>query len=88
MKKFDPGFPTGAFSELIKSSFIKVESDGRYSIHQLMRKSLQEDQDLADRKKIHEFLREYYSYKLIDIDMISWILINGYYSWNLIMIRT
>ena len=68
MKKFDPGFPTGAFSELIKFSFIKVESDGRYSIHQLMRKSLQQYQNSDYRKNIHKFLFEHYKYKLKDTD--------------------
>ena len=29
MKKFDPGLPTGAFSELIKFSFIKTDSEGK-----------------------------------------------------------
>ena len=69
MKKFDPGFPAGAFSELIKFSFIKTDSNGKYSIHQLMRKSLQEHQDSTDRKNTHQFLFVYYSNKIEDLDI-------------------
>ena len=69
MKKFDTGFPAGAFSELIKFSFIKTDTDGRFSIHQLMRKSLQEHQAEDDRKSVHEFMFEYYNNKLKEIDI-------------------
>ena len=69
MKKFDSGLLAGAFSELIKFSFIKTDSEGRCSIHQLMRKSLQEYQDPVDRENIHKFLLEHYSNKLKDIDI-------------------
>ena len=69
MNKFDSGLPTGAFSELIKFSFIKTDFEGRCSIHQLMRKSLQEYQDPVDRENIHKFLLEHYSNKLKDIDI-------------------
>ncbi|MDD3245455.1 MAG: tetratricopeptide repeat protein [Methanosarcina sp.] len=69
MKKFDPGLPTGAFSELIKFSFIKTDSNDKYSIHQLMRKSLQEHQDSTDRKNTHQFLLAYYSDKIEDLDI-------------------
>ena len=69
IKKFDPGFPAGAFSELIKFSFIKTDPNGNYSIHQLMRKSLQEHQDSTDRKNTHQFLLAYYSNKIEDLDI-------------------
>jgi len=69
MKKFDPGLPIGAFSELIKFSFIKTDSNGKYSIHQLMRKSLQEHQDSTERKNTHQFLLAYYSDKIEDLDI-------------------
>ena len=69
MKKFDTGFPAGAFSELIKFSFIKTDSNEKYSIHQLMRKSLQEHQDSTDRKNIHQFLITYYSSKIEDLEI-------------------
>ena len=71
MKKFDSGLPTGAFSELIKFSFIKTDSDSKHSIHQLMRKSLQEHQAETDRKNTHQFLLAYYSNKIEDIDIKS-----------------
>ena len=69
MKKFDTGFPAGAFSELIKFSFIKRDANGKYSIHQLMRKSLQEYQDSTDKKNTHQFLLAYYSNKIEDLDI-------------------
>lgn len=69
MKKFDAGFPAGAFSELIKLSFIKTDSNGKYSIHQLMRKSLQKHQDFNDGRDTHQFLLAYYSNKIEDIDI-------------------
>jgi tetratricopeptide (TPR) repeat protein len=69
MKKFDPGLPTGAFSELIKFSFIKKGTDGKYYIHQLMRKSLQEHQNSVDIKNAHKFMFEYYNNKLKEIDI-------------------
>ncbi|AKB52613.1 hypothetical protein MSBRW_3360 [Methanosarcina barkeri str. Wiesmoor] len=69
MKKFDPGYPTGAFSKLIKFSFIKTDSNEKYSIHQLMRKSLQEHQDSTDRKSTHQFLLAYYSDKIEELDI-------------------
>ena len=69
MNEFDTGFPTGAFSELIKFSFIKTDLGEKYSIHQLMRKSLQEHQNPVDRVNIHKFLLNYYKYKLKDMDI-------------------
>ena len=69
MKRFDPGFPTGAFSEMIKFSFIKTDTDGRFSIHQLMRKSLQEHQAETDSKNTHQFLFAYYNDKIQDLDI-------------------
>jgi Tfp pilus assembly protein PilF len=68
MKKFDTGFPTSAFSELIQYSFIKQDNEGKYSIHQLMRTSLQEYQTSEDRKKVHHFMMEYYNDKLKGIN--------------------
>ncbi len=69
MKNFDTGFSASEFSELIKFSFIKAYSNEKYSIHQLMRKSLQENQDSTDRINIHHFLLDYYSNKIKDIDI-------------------
>lgn len=69
MKKFDTGFPTGAFSELIEYSFIKQDTEGRNSIHKLMRTSLQEYQTSEDRERVHRFMMEYYNNKLKEIDI-------------------
>jgi tetratricopeptide (TPR) repeat protein len=69
MKKFDSGYPAGAFSELIKFSFIKKDTDGKCSVHQLMRKSLKEFHDPTDRKNIHKYLLDFYSKKLENIDI-------------------
>lgn len=69
MKNFDTGFPFGAFSELIEYSFIKQDTEGRNSIHKLMRKSLQEYQTSEDRERVHRFMMEYYNNKLKEIDI-------------------
>ncbi|AKB46332.1 hypothetical protein MSKOL_0555 [Methanosarcina sp. Kolksee] len=69
MKEFDSGYPAGAFSELIKFSFIKKDTDGKCSVHQLMRKSLKEFHDPTDRKNIHKYLLDFYSKKLENIDI-------------------
>jgi len=69
MRKFDSGYPAGAFSELIKFSFIKKDTDGKCSVHQLMRKSLKEFHDPTDRKNIHKYLLDFYSKKLENIDI-------------------
>ncbi len=69
MNEFDPGLPIGAFSELIKFSFVRKDDNGRYFIHQLMRKSLQEFQNSIDRQKVHKFMLEYYENKLKGIDV-------------------
>jgi len=69
MKKFDSGYPAGAFSELIKFSFIKKDTDGKCSVHQLMRKSLKEFHDPTDRKNINKYLLDFYSKKLENIDI-------------------
>jgi tetratricopeptide (TPR) repeat protein len=69
MKKFDSGFPSGAFSELIKFSFIKTYTDERFSIQQLMRKSLQTRLEPIDREGVHEFLFTYYDSKIKNIDI-------------------
>jgi tetratricopeptide (TPR) repeat protein len=69
MAEFDTGYHASKYSELIKFSFIKTDSDGKYSIHQLMRKSLQAYHDPTDCKDVHKFLLTYYSNKIEDIDI-------------------
>ncbi len=71
MTKFDLGLQVCAFSELIKSSFIKKDTNGKYSIHQLMRKSLRDSQDPVDRKNVHRFMFEHYNNKLEKMDIKS-----------------
>ena len=71
VEEFDPGLPKGAFSDLIKYSFIKKDANGKYSIHQLMRKSLLEHQDPVDRKNAHKFMFEHYEKNLKEIDIKS-----------------
>lgn len=44
MTEFDTGYHASKYSELIKFPFIKISFEGKYSIHQLMRKSLLEHQ--------------------------------------------
>ncbi|WP_269850459.1 hypothetical protein [Methanosarcina horonobensis] len=46
-------------------------TDEKFSLHQLMRKNLQEYQDPTYRKEVHLFLHNYYSNKIKDIDVKS-----------------
>jgi tetratricopeptide (TPR) repeat protein len=71
IKKFNPTYSIYEFSDLIKYSFVKEVKDESFSLHQLMRKSLQEHQDPTYRKEIHLFLHNYYSNKIKDIDVKS-----------------
>lgn len=69
VKKFNPNYSIYEFPDLIKYSFIKKVTDESFSLHQLMRKSLQEHQDPTYRKEIHLFLHNYYSNKIKDINV-------------------
>ncbi|KKG10288.1 tetratricopeptide repeat protein [Methanosarcina sp. 2.H.A.1B.4] len=71
IEKFNPNYSIYEFQDLIKYSFIKEVKDGNFSLHQLMRKSLQEHQDPTYRKEVHLFLHNYYSNKIKDIDVKS-----------------
>jgi len=71
IKKFNPTYSIYEFSDLINYSFVKEVTDEKFSLHQLMRKNLQEYQDPTYRKEIHLFLHEYYSNKIKDIDVRS-----------------
>ncbi|KKH38962.1 tetratricopeptide repeat protein [Methanosarcina mazei] len=71
IKKFNPTYSIYEFQDLIKYSFIKEVKDGNFSLHQLMRKSLQVHQDPTYRKEVHLFLHNYYSNKIKDIDVKS-----------------
>lgn len=71
IKKFNPTYSIYEFPDLVKYSFIKKDMDESFSLHQLMRKSLQEYQDPIYRKDVHLFLHNYYSNKIKDIDFMS-----------------
>ncbi|AKJ38581.1 tetratricopeptide repeat protein [Methanosarcina barkeri] len=71
MEKFNKNYSPDEFTELIKYSFIKEDTDDNFSLHQLMRKSLQEHQDPTYRKEIHLFLNNYYSNKIEGLDFKS-----------------
>jgi len=68
MKYFGLVLQFGAFSNLIESTIIKKDIYGQYSMHQLMRNSLQEHLDSVDRENVHKFMFEYYKNKLENID--------------------
>lgn len=70
--KFKTEYPATCFSELHGFSFITVDDKGKCSMHQLMRKSLQEYQERQNpsiQKKVHIFMFKYYSEKLREIDI-------------------
>lgn len=71
IKKFNPTYSIYEFPDLVKYSFIKKDTDESFSLHQLMRKSLQEYQDPIYRKDVHLFLHNYYSNIIKDIDIKS-----------------
>jgi ATP-dependent helicase/DNAse subunit B len=71
MTKFDLGLQVCTFSDLIKYSFIKEDTNGKYSIHQLTRKSLREYQDPVNRKNVYKFMFEHYKNKLEKMDTKS-----------------
>lgn len=71
INEFNPTYSIYEFSDLIKYSFVKRITDEKFSLHQLMRKNLQEYQDPTYRKDVHLFLHEYYSNKIKDVDVRS-----------------
>ncbi len=71
INKFNPTYSIYEFPDLIKYSFVKKITDEKFSLHQLMRKNLQEYQDPTYRKDIHLFLHEYYNNKIKDVDVRS-----------------
>lgn len=69
VEKFNTGYPATNFSELHSFSFIDVDEKGKCSMHQLMRKSLQDYQDPDLKKEIHNFMLDFYSNQLKDLDI-------------------
>lgn len=71
IEKFNTGYPATSFSELHSFSFMDVDEEGKCSMHQLMRKSLQEYQDPDLKKEVHNFMLDFYSNQLKDLDIKS-----------------
>jgi tetratricopeptide (TPR) repeat protein len=71
ISKFNPNYSIYEFPDLIKYSFVQKITDEKFSLHQLMRRNLQEYQDPTYRKDVHLFLHEYYNNKIKDIDVRS-----------------
>ena len=69
VEKFKTEYPETSFSELHSFSFITFDDNGKCSMHQLMRKSLQEYQDHELKKEVHFFMCIYYSLKIKDLNI-------------------
>ncbi len=69
VKKFNTGYPETSFSKLHIFSFMEIDDKGKCSMHQLMRKSLQDCQDPDLKKEVHNFMLDFYSNQLKDIDI-------------------
>ncbi|AKB58701.1 hypothetical protein MSBR2_2185 [Methanosarcina barkeri 227] len=69
IEKFNTGYPATSFSELHRFSFMDVDEEGKCSMHQLMRKSLQDYQDPDLKKEVHNFMLDFYSNQLKDLDI-------------------
>lgn len=66
--KFQTGFPLTAFADLCRFSFISEGSSaGTYTMHLLMRQSLQEHQPPELKERVHRFLFDSYSRDLAGI---------------------
>jgi len=70
VEEFGTGYPLTAFEDLCRFSFI-TESDiyGKFYMHELMRESLQNHQDIELKRRVHKFMFEYYNARLDDIDV-------------------
>ncbi len=74
INKFKTGYPITAFAELCRFSFIhQGEEPETWTMHQLMRESLEERLDSNVRKSVHNALFDYFceAYKEIDIKYIT-----------------
>jgi tetratricopeptide (TPR) repeat protein len=69
VEKFNTGYPATRFSKLHSFSFMDVDDKGKCSMHQLMRKSLQDYQDPDLKKEVHNFMLDFYSNQLKDLDI-------------------
>jgi tetratricopeptide (TPR) repeat protein len=67
--RFRTGYPATAFLELCRFSFVQEgQSPGTYTIHPLMRASLQEYQDPELRAQVHRYLFDRYTAALRGLD--------------------
>jgi len=71
VERFKTEYPATSFSELHGFSFITVDDKGKCSMHQLMRKSLQEYQDQELKEEVHGFMCDYYSNQIKNLDIKS-----------------
>lgn len=65
---FNTCYPITAFSELNRFSFIQ-ETENKLQLHPLMRESLQVYQDQDLKKEVHNFMLDFYSNQLKDLDI-------------------
>jgi tetratricopeptide (TPR) repeat protein len=67
--EYQTGYPLTAYDDLCRFSFINEStSKGTYTMHQLMRQSLQEHESPELVKRVHRFLFELHDGQLKDID--------------------
>ena len=72
IERFSTGYPATAFSELCRFSFVQEgQVPGTYTIHPLMRRSLEEHQDPGLREQIHKYLFDRYDASLRGLDSRS-----------------
>jgi len=69
VKKFNTGYPATSFSKLHSFSFMDIDDKGKCSMHQLMKKSLQDYQDPDLKKEVHNFMLDFYGNQLKDLDI-------------------
>lgn len=69
IERFNTGYPATSFSELHSFSFMEIDNKGKCSMHQLMRKSLQDYQDQDLKKEVHNFMLDFYNNQLKDLDI-------------------
>ena len=68
INNFNTGYPITAFSELNRFSFVQ-KTVGKFQLHPLMRESLQVFQDQDLKKEVHNFMLDFYSNQLKDVDI-------------------
>ena len=68
INNFNTCYPTTAFPELNRFSFVQ-ETEGKLQLHPLMRESLQVYQDQDLKTEVHNFMLDFYSNQLKDLDI-------------------